>query len=496
MLYRSTRHVKALLITGGISLSTIPCFAQNHLLHAEAEVGGFVTSGKSTPLWLRANQFGIVPRSSPTGTVRLHLWKDYAPADTARKQRLDWGFGINPVVNVGATSQILLVEGYAKVKWKGVELYAGRRRERIGLGDTLLSSGLYAGSGNALPIPKVQLQTVGYQPVPFLRRFVAFNAGMGHGWYQADYIKGVFLHQKYLYLRFGRPTARLHGYAGVNHQALWGGKADYLREPPTSSPNGQLPSSLRDFPYVFSATVPGNWVQLGYTAFDSYRIGNHLGSIDFGLSWSGLKGDLLFYHQHPFEDVSGLLFLNTPDGVWGLRWARKAIQNKPTGFRLNRLSMEVLSTTNQSGPTFYITGSTYQGADNYFNHGQYIQGWSYRGSAIGTPLMPTRNELQTGLQAQSNLYFPSNRVQSAYIAAEGRWRDRLTLTSRISYGRYYGTFFEPFAQPVNQFSALLMAQTELSRWKNLGLIAALAVDQGGLLPHSVGGYIGLRKHWN
>jgi len=158
--------------------------------------------------------------------------------------------------------------------------------------------------------------------------------------------------------------------------------------------------------------------------------------------------------------------------------------------------MEVLSTTNQSGPTFYITGSTYQGADNYFNHGQYIQGWSYRGSAIGTPLMPTRNELQTGLQAQSNLYFPSNRVQSAYIAAEGRWRARLTLTSRISYGRYYGTFFEPFAQPVNQFSALLMAQTELSRWKNLGLIAALAVDQGGLLPHSVGGYIGLRKHWN
>lgn len=495
MLPSYTHYVKALLLIGVFGLSSASGFAQNHLLHAEAEVGGFVASGSLTPLWLRANQFGMVPRSSPAGTLRLSLGKEYAPADTARKRRIDWGFAVNPVVNVWATSRLLLVEGYAKVKWKGIELYAGRRRERIGLGDTVLSSGLYAGSGNALPIPKVQLQTVGYQPVPFLRRFVAINAGMGHSWYQADYIKGVFLHQKYLYLRFGKPAGRLHGYAGVNHQALWGGKADYLRDPPTSAPNGQLPSSLRDFPYVFSATVPGNWVQLGYTAFDSYRIGNHLGSIDFGLSWSGLKGNLLFYHQHPFEDVSGLLFLNTPDGIWGLRWARPT-ESYPSGFRLHRLTMEVLSTTNQSGPTFYITGSKYQGADNYFNHGQYIHGWSYQGNAIGTPLIPTRNELQPGLQAQSSFYFPSNRVQSAYIAAEGRWHDRLTLTSRISYGRYYGTFFQPFSQPVNQLSALLIAQTELSRWHNLGLIAALAVDQGGLLPHSIGGYIGLKKRWN
>lgn len=495
MLHCLTRHVKALLITGGISLSTIPGFAQNHLLHAEAEVGGFVASGSSTPLWLRANQFGAVPRSSPAGTLRLSLGKDYAPTDTARNRQLDWGFGVNPVGNAGAINQIILVEGYAKVKWKGIELYAGRRRERIGLGDTVLSSGFYAGSGNALPIPKVQLQTVGYQPVPFLRRFVAINAGIGHGWYQADYIEGVFLHQKYLYLRFGKPTARLHGYAGINHQALWGGKGDYLREPPTSSPNGQLPSSLRDFPYVFSATVPSNWVQLGYTSFDSYRIGNHLGSSDFGLSWSGLKGNLLFYHQHPFEDVSGLLFLNTPDGVWGLRWTRPA-ESYPTGFRLNRLTIEMLSTTNQSGPTFYITGSKYQGADNYFNHGQYIQGWSYQGNAIGTPLIPTRNELQPGLQVQSNLYFPSNRVQSGYIAAEGRWRDQLTLTTRISYGRYYGTFSQPFSQPVDQFSALIKAEKTMPRWNNLSLTASLAVDQGGLLPNSSGAYIGLRKRWN
>ncbi|MCY7358623.1 MAG: capsule assembly Wzi family protein [Rudanella sp.] len=471
------------------------CAAQNRLFQTEAEVGGFVASENVIPIWLRADQFGSVPNSAPTGTLRLRLWKDYAPADTARKRRLDYGFGVNPVANIGAINQFLLVEAYAKVKWRGVELMAGCRRDITGLGDSVLSSGFYSGSGNALPIPKVLLQTASYQPVPFLSRFISFNAGMAHGWYQADYIKGVFLHQKHLYLRFGKPLGRVHAYAGVNHQALWGGRADYLREPPTSAPSGKLPSSLRDFPYVFSATAPGNWVQQGYTAFDSYRIGNHLGSIDFGFSWSGKGGNLLFYHQHPFEDVSGLLFLNAPDGLWGLRWVR-ATQSDLTGFRLNRLTMEVLSTTNQSGPTFYITSSRYQGADNYFNHGQYLQGWSYRGNAVGTPLIPTRNEVQPALQQQSPFYFPSNRVQNAYVGAEGQWRDRLTLTTRVSFGRYYGTFFQPFDKAVNQFSALLMAQTTLPRWNNLGVTAGLALDQGGLLPRSAGGYIGLRKRWN
>lgn len=488
-------HLNQFLWTGLFSLLTAFSLAQNRPLHAEAEVGAFVASGKTLPLWLRANQFGAIPNAASIGTLQFRLWKNYAPTDTTRKHRLDWGFGVNPVANLGATNQFLLVEAYAKAKWHGVELMAGRRREITGLGDSVLSSGFYSGSGNALPIPKIQLQTVGYQRVPFLGRFVSFNAGIAHGWYQADYIKGVFLHQKHVYLRFGKPSGRVHAYAGVNHQALWGGRADYLREPPTSAPTGKLPSDLRDFPYVFLAIAPGNWVQQGYSSFDSYRIGNHLGSIDVGLSWSGKKGNLLFYHQHPFEDVSGLLFLNFPDGLWGLRWVRAA-ESQPTGFRLNRLTMEVLSTLNQSGPTFYITGSRYQGADNYFNHGQYLQGWSYKKTAIGPPLIPTRNDIQPSLQQQSPFYFPSNRVQSAYVAAEGQYRDRLTLTSRVSYGRYYGTFAHPFAQPVNQFSALLMAQVRLPRWNGVGLTTGLAFDQGGLLPRSVGAYVGLRKRWN
>lgn len=479
------------MLTGLLALSSL-CQAQTRSLQAEIELGGFAASGNALPLWLRANQFGSVPNASPVATLRLAIQKDYIPADSVRKNSVRWGFGLNSAANVGAANQLLLVEGYAKLNWRGVEVYAGRRRERTGLGDTVLSSGFFAGSGNALPIPKIQIQTLGYRTLPFLKRFVAINAGFGHGWLQADYIQGVFLHQKYLHLRLGKPTARVHAYVGINHQALWGGQANFLREPPISAPNGQLPASLKDFPYVITATVPRDWYQQGYTAFDSYRIGNHLGSIDAGVSWSSGAGNWLVYHQHPFEDVSGLLFLNVPDGLWGLRWARTST-DEPTGFRLNRLTIEALSTLNQSGPTFYITGSKYQGADNYFNHGQYIEGWSYRSRAIGTPLIPTRNEVQPAIQAQSNLYFPSNRVQGGYLGAQAQWRDQLTLTGRLSFGRYFGTFFQPFTNPVNQFSALLMAERAMKRRRGLSVTASLAFDSGGLLPRSAGGYVGLRK---
>lgn len=448
------------------------------------------------PLWLRANQFGSVPNESPIATLRLRLQRDYkSVADTSRKHPLRWGFVFSPVINVGKVNEVLPVEAYGKVAWRGVEIYAGRRRELTGLGDSLLSSGFYAGSGNALPLNKIKLQTLGYRSFPFLKRFFAVSAGWAHGWFPTDYMQGAYLHQKHLYVRLGRPAARVHFYGGVNHQALWGGQAEYLKQPPTSSPDGRLPSSLRDYPYVITATVPKNWVDQGYTAFDSYRIGNHLGSIDFGLSWRSLWGNWLAYYQHPYEDVSGLLFLNVPDGLLGIRWTRPALANA-TGFRFHHLTLEGLSTTNQSGSTFYIPGSRYQGADNYFNHGQYLQGWSYRGRAIGTPLLPVWSEIQPGLQAQSGLFFPSNLVKSLYLGAEGQWRDRVTLTARLSVGQYSGTFVQPFETPANQFSALLMGLWTLPKHPGVSLTTALALDQGSLLPRSLGGYIGLRKRWN
>ena len=104
------------------------------------------------------------------------------------------------IYNKNDKFEFVLPEAHASVRYKRVELWAGRRREVMGLGDTTLSSGFYSVSGNSLPVPKVQIGTVGFTPLKFTRNFVAVHAGFAHGWFNTDYIQGVRLN--------GRPYDR------------------------------------------------------------------------------------------------------------------------------------------------------------------------------------------------------------------------------------------------------------------------------------------------
>ncbi|MCY7351601.1 MAG: hypothetical protein LH606_13195, partial [Cytophagaceae bacterium] len=106
-------------------------------LRAEVELGGFLSSTSATPFWLQANQSGISPLTSPAGTLRAGFSKEYVH-DTLpnARRKLQWGAGVSAVVNAGAITQLLLPEAYLKVKYGRFELYAGRRRELIGLGDS------------------------------------------------------------------------------------------------------------------------------------------------------------------------------------------------------------------------------------------------------------------------------------------------------------------------------------------------------------------------
>jgi hypothetical protein len=482
-----------------LSLISSTCYAQvrdsSGLVHAQVEVGGWAATGKVQPFWLRANQYGTVPNATPEATGRVGVWRDYARPDTLTnsRKRLVWGFGLNAVTNVGQTNQLLLAEAYGKVAYGIIEFYGGRRRQTIGLGDTTLSSGFMANSGNALPIPKVQLATRGYIPLGFLKSWLAVNAGFAHGWFNVPYINKSYLHQKYLYLRFGKPKAPVQVHLGLNHQVQWGGEADYLIGSPVAV-NGKLPSSFKYYGNIILATNPGQWSAADYTSFDgAYRIGNHLGSIDAAIEVRNGWGHWLLYHQHIYEDVSGLLFLNAPDGLTGLRWVRHS-QGAGKGTNgVNHIVIEYVSTLDQSGATFDVPGSMYQGTDNYFNHGQYREGWSYLGRSLGTPLIGAKTELRGA--AQTNLFFPNNRIQALYVGASGLLYSRLTWTTRLTYNRNYGTFSLPYPIPLNQFSGLLSAQFPLLRWPGTFLTSSVALDQGDLLPGTAGAYIGLTRRW-
>ena len=418
--------------------------------------------------------------------------KDYVPPDTLRHQahRFGWGFAVYPVMNLGSQSQILLPEAHLKLHYGAVELWAGRRRELIGLGDSLLSSGFVIGAGNALPIPKIQLATRGYVPLKFLKSFVAINAGYAHGWFTNTYIQGSYLHQKYLYWRFGKPKSFLKVHVGLNHQVQWGGHADYLLTSPYAL-NGRLPSSFSYYGNVVLATRPNDIENDDYTSFDgAYRIGNHVGGHDLGIELTTSHETMLLYFQHPFEDASGLLFQNLFDGLAGFKWQRLT-DNTSAVLRLNHLVVEFLTTLNQSGPTFWIPNSIYQGADNYFNHGQYREGWSYRGQAIGTPFIAPQTDFRADIVPSA--FFPDNRVEVYYAGAEGRFTKKLYWTTRLAYSRHYGTYAYRFDHPLAQFSFLVSTRTDLGRSGKTQLHTAVAIDHGQLYPETVGATLSLLR---
>ncbi|MCE7058868.1 capsule assembly Wzi family protein [Dyadobacter sp. CY343] len=488
----------ALLI---VCIASAPSFAQKKLvsgLEAKAEVGGLVSSNEDTPFWLRTNQFGIIPTESPAVILSAGVRKRYVFFDSLNNERrkFDWNASVNPVLTYNKTNsaKVLLPEAYASVRFKNVELYAGRRMELMGLGDSTLTSGFYSGSGNALPIPKIQIGTIGFTPLRFTKNFVAIHAAFSHGWFGTNYLDGVRLHQKFIYIRLGKPKSATKYYFGLNHNVLWAGEGDYLRENPTLAINGKLPSSWKLFPNVLLAYTPKNWYEKnGYGGFDSYRLGNHLGSYDFGFE-TRIRGHKLFvYHQHPFEDVSSMIFLNLPDGLYGVN-LKPASTNNTTGLRVTHLTLEFLTTKDQSGPTFYIPGSKFQGADNYFNHSQYIQGWSYQGSAIGTPFIAPAADMDQS-KLKNPRFYPNTRVNVWYAGALGKLGKSWEFGLRGSFSRNFGMPGARFNPVRSQLSLMASSQYQLPKLQKTSIILRLGGDQGQVFTGNFGGYLGISKRW-
>ena len=466
----------------------------------DAEASTILSSDSVTPFWLRSNQYGTVPMYAPAAVLQARVFRDYWSYDSSltHRKKFDWGFVVNPMVTWDKQQQakFLLPEAHVKLRFRQVEVYAGRRKELIGIGDSTLSSGFFAGSGNALPIPKIQIATIGYVPLAFTGKFIAVNAAFAHGWINTPpYLEGARLHQKHLYFKFGKPSHRVKVYFGINHQVQWAGHSDYLKKHPELALNGQLPASWQFFPNVVFAYTPANWdKKSGYTSYDSYRLGNHLGSYDAGIEANIWGRKLLIYHQHPYEDFSSLAFKNAPDGLWGFNYAINVDRYKPWGFKLTRLTAEFLTTKSQTGPTFYIPGSKYQGGDNYFNHGQYTEGWSYFGRTIGTPFIAPRNDMIISVPEGGN-FFPNNRINMWYTGAQFIYREDVLVTVRTSYSRNFGIAGVVRDPVIGQFSGLLSCQIPVPDWLYTYVSLKIGIDSGDLFKNSVAGSIGVRKSW-
>lgn len=116
---------------------------------------------------------------------------------------------------------------------------------------------------------------------------------------------------------------------------------------------------------------------------------------------------------------------------------------------------------NQSGPTFDVPGSSYQGNDNYFDHVQYREGWSYLGRTIGAPFIMPQNEVQSS--ARIGQFFPNNRLKMACVGANGQVSNVLNWIIRLAYSQNYGTYSASYPIIFDQVSALASVRWRLPR---------------------------------
>lgn len=491
-------YLSSLLLCSLLTVSELRAQAVN-LWETSASVQLSAPTGQTVPFWLRANRSGAVPGQAPAAWLQAGLKKAYAQRDSARRPRVNWTFAVQgngALVKTGdgtLQQRLQLTSAFAGLRFSKLELWAGRRPQVVGLVDTLLASGSYAVSLNALPIPQVQLCLPDYVPVGWLNDRVAIKAAYAHGWFNVPYIQGSKLHYKSVYVRFGKPASRLQVQAGINHQVQWGGAAAYLTGSPLAV-NGRLTSNFGDYwRSVVLSLIPRDLGNPRYTSFDAAnRIGNHLGTVDVGLAIRRPLANWFVYHQHPYEDASGLSGRNIPDGLYGVRWqnGRSSAAGKAV-WQWKRIVGEVLSTKSQSGPYFSRPGQSYKGADNYYNHSQYIEGWSYLGQSLGTPLLIPRYDL-TAAARQSDLFFPDNRLIAGYLAIEALFRQRITVTGKVSYSSHAGSYVSPYPKPVRQFSAAIQVVMPVTQANRDQVYIAVATDQGNLLARSTGAIIGFQ----
>lgn len=480
-----------------LSILTINvCLAQGVTknIRYELESGIYLSTSGQNPFLLRSNQYGIIPLESQFLTLRGAAHKEYDSTknEQSKIKRFSYGYGISSVVNVGKVNQIILPEAYLKVCHGAFEFYGGRRKEVVGLVDTTLTSGSYIWSGNALPLPKLQISIPNYVSI-LGKGLISIKGAYAHGWFgSSDSTKNFFLHQKSLYGRIGKPNWRVKMYAGFNHQVQWGGKP---HKPYIEKETGKLITNYgNDFNTYLnvisgvSLNRKGDGISKdGIPINDAWnRSGNHLGSVDIATEVCFNKFDLLLYRQSFYEDGSLFYLGNITDGLLGLSYKRKN-----TNAGLIKLTFEFIDTRSQGGSG--RSGSTIpqiRGGDNYFNNGFYQ--WIYKGNTIGTPfIIPLRNIQQEVFSVNyasiskslSSTYMVVNRLSGVFLGAYYRVKEISFLTKFLHTNNQVFGVDKKF----NQTSILQSAQ--LSYKKNI-VSSQISYDSDGLFKSNLG--IGLQ----
>lgn len=449
------------------------------------EIAGFGSTNTHTPFWIQANQFGTVPLDVPAGAARISL-ENYWPLSS------NWraGVGVEAVGNFNENKKLLIPQLHATLKYKNWELFVGRKKQYVGLADSTLGTGSYAWSGNALPIPKIQIGTHGFVAVPFTKGWISFNAFYSDGLFEKGRpaTTGLKFHQKAFYARIGKATSKLKLYGGFNHQVQWGGTSKYQE-----NESKKLPDGFSNYVYAVFGTIGGSGDDV--THFDSTnRVGNHLGSLDVAVEVETYGSTIYLYRQFIYEDGSLFYMEGIKDGLTGLRIKRK--NSYGANFEITEGVLEMLFTKDQGGNQFDISNGKTRGIDNYFNNQQIRDGWSYHDRGLGTPFIPPTSQTVWRWPNYADNFTSNNRVLVWHVGLKGTLFRQVQWHTKLSFSSNSGAYNERFEGSPKQFSGLIGAQTDVNLLGGMTIKGSYASDIGDLYRKTHGFMLAIRKDFS
>ncbi len=441
------------------------------------EAGAVVSTGRQTPFWLFANQYGMITTNLNNQWIRFRLNTSFSTSNI-----IDYDYGIDVIGRHSRLGQLYLNQAYIRLKIHFLALQVGKMEEIFGNQDSMLSSGGLLWSGNARSMPKISINVPKYTSVPFTRGFIEFKGGLSHGWFGDNrFVNDSWLHHKYFYIQAGGKLP-VHIHYGFHHFAQWGGVS-------TDTGIAQMPRKFNDFIKVFFARQGGS----GSSMNDQLNaLGNHLGSRNFGIDFEANRFKVSLYWQTVFEDSSGLKYRNIKDGLWGISLHTKKKR------LLSGFVYEFVHTTDQSGKysTYWVRNDSVYlfpvpggferlagGNDDYFNNSIYRYGWTYKNFTIGSPLITSQKMLMNS-DTESGIIL-NNKIFAHHFGIEGSLRN-ITYMFMFTYSMNYGTNVFPIKPSVDQYSILLNLQLHDKLPWGLDACFDLAIDWGELYGNNLG----------
>lgn len=383
---------------------------------------GLVYSQEESPFWMHSNQRGRIDESSNVSA----FFSGKATYQFSRHAKLEMGLG--GLFHDGYLEKLQLDESYIMLENYWLKAHIGRKQKDL-LYDGLSASNLnILWSLNARPLPGISLSLKN----PFvLSERAGISVDLTWEEFITDderHVENTRIHHKSFHIIFNK-IENFEIRTGLQHFVQWGGDS------PTF---GKLPSTFDDYINVFIGKEGNNNVG----GQEANALGNHIGSYEVSIKTLVNDHKVEILYNHLFEDGSGRVLRNTPDGRYGV-----FVKSPRTDNIINALMYELYYTRDQSDDDI-----TTDGNDNYFNNNLYRSGWTYESRILGMPFITLDDD---------RFRISNNKVIVHHLGFSGVFKD-LPYKVLTSYRKNYGAK----GQALNISKNILSTYLDLKVWQN------------------------------